>query len=197
MINYYLAFDLETTGLNPDYHEIAQIGIILLTSDLEEVSSGEIRLMPEHWDRAEKKALEVNKINPKTWKSTYPSNKIALEKIISSIYRHIEPGQKIGLLGHNIIGFDIPFLKKIMNQHDIEWIFGHHHIDTMVWASFWARVSNTKLHAYSLSQMTAALGVKLTNAHDAVADVKATVELARAMITSIQFMVKHGQKGIV
>jgi len=59
--------DIETTGLNSSIHEIIEIGAIKVNKDLEEIDRFDYKIIMEHPDRANKKALEINGYTPELW----------------------------------------------------------------------------------------------------------------------------------
>ena len=81
----YFLFDTETTGLDPDYHEICSLSAFMLDDNLNYKAQGHMKLMPEHWDRAESQALAVNGIDPKTWKASHDSSVVSIQKMIDFI----------------------------------------------------------------------------------------------------------------
>jgi len=202
---YYFAFDTETTGLewdvmvaeNTTKHEIIQIGAIILDDNLNKIASGKINLMPERWEDATKKALEVNGADPTTWVPSYSSTKTAMKKMNEWIMKHVPPDENIELLGHNV-EFDIGFLKPLMKKHGIPYRFGYHPIDTMSWYGLWGHVFNKNIKSFKLVRACNEFGIKHNGKfpHDASDDIRATVELARAIRDSIKSAIKTGGRGI-
>jgi DNA polymerase-3 subunit epsilon len=182
----YFAFDVETTGLEPGYHEILQIGAILLNDKLEECGSGSAKLWPKHWGRADKKALEINKVDPKMWKPTHESTKKALDKIILFIYKHVPPHEKINLMGHNVTGFDIQMLKALFKEEGVTWVFHYHPLDTIVMAKTWSLVTGENLSSLRLCDLCDKFGVVNNKEHDAMGDARASVELARKIVEDLK-----------
>src|SRR3989344_1827455 len=72
MKKHRLAFvDIETTGLNPDHHEIIQIGVVLAEQnwlnnkiELKFVEEFELKIKPERISDADPQALRVNGYSP-------------------------------------------------------------------------------------------------------------------------------------
>src|SRR5258708_37565854 len=70
--------DLETTGLRPDVHEIVEIGLLVIDqTSFEILDTFDVKVRPEHPERATKGALETNGYNPAQW-----SNAVTIEEAI-------------------------------------------------------------------------------------------------------------------
>lgn len=109
MIDKPTAFvDVETTGLEPDYHEVIEICIITKEKTYHQ------RVHPNEPHRIDERAVAVNGYHPKDWMDAITPK---------------EAAQDVGRLlnGHIIIGhnprFDYQFLKHLLLDHDVDgWI---------------------------------------------------------------------------
>ena len=191
----YFAFDVETTGLVPGYHEIIQLSAIMLNDKLEERGSGHMKLMPRYWNRAEKQALEINQINPETWKPSHKSNQESIKKMYDFIYKHADPQDYINCLGHNLLSFDIPFLKDLIAKEGMSWIFHWYHIDTIIWATLYQKVTGEKFNL-RLVDCCEYFNIKI-DPHRASSDIKATVTLARVFRDNLKSLIKNGGKSLL
>jgi DNA polymerase III epsilon subunit-like protein len=202
---YYFAFDTETTGLeykvfvakNTTKHEIIQLGALILDSKLREIASGQMRLMPERWEDAEPQALKINGADPKTWEPTYKSTKEALTKLDDWITKHVPTDSKIEIMGHNV-PFDYGFLEPLLRKHDIPVRFGYHPLDTISWYQLWGQVMGERINSFKLKSACNKFGIEFggNGAHDAMADIRATAELARAIRDSLRSAIKSGGRGL-
>ncbi len=89
--------DLETTGLKAGYHEITEIGVIH-----EKLGKWSCRIRPRYMSRADPESLEIHGYNNVDWDGA-PYFEGVAKQIIEYLENTI-------LIGHNIAGFDIPFL---------------------------------------------------------------------------------------
>ena len=192
----FFLFDTETTGLDNKRHEICSLGAVILDKNFKFKVKGHMNLMPEHWDWAEPQALKVNGIDPKTWKASHGSNAASVEKMYEFIDKNKRKNEKIIPMGHNI-GFDTGFLKALVKKTGNTWKFHYHEIDTINWMYHWAAVTGEDVKNFSLAACLKRFGIENKDAHTAVADALATMQLAHAIINDLKFRIKNGQKGIV
>ena len=108
-------FDTETSGLNPDKHEILEVGLLSFVLDQDgnsyTLKEYERRVKPERLYLASPKALEINGYNDKDWADA-PSFKEVVEEM-----RPIIEKSDI-FLGQNML-FAMRFLDEGCKQHNI------------------------------------------------------------------------------
>lgn len=192
----FFLFDTETTGLDPDHHEICSLAAIILDKNWKFKAKGYMKLMPDHWERAEPEALKINGIDPKTWEATHSSNVESIEKMYEFIDKNKRKNEKIIPVGHNV-GFDTGFLKPLVKKTGHTWRFHYNEIDTISWMYQWAAVAEEDVTDFRLGSCCERFGITLGNAHDASADASATMQLALAIINDLRFRIKSGRQGIV
>lgn len=184
-------FDLETGGLDPLRHPIIQIALVAVDGAWREIEALELKI---HFDRAtcEASALEVNRWDPEVWKREAVSSPSALAAVTSFFRRHAtvtktarasgRPFLVARVAGHNAERFDCPFLVEWFKQaRQFCPAAAFEPLDTVSlarWASL-GRQDAPKDH--KLGTVAAWLGVGLTDAHDALADIRATVEVAKVL----------------
>lgn len=109
-------FDTETTGLNPDRHEIIEVGLLSVLFD----RSGEYHILkeyeskvkPENIYTASPKALEINGYTEAAWKDAK-----SFQKVIEEIKPIVE-GSDI-FLGQNLI-FDMRFVDEQCKRSELQ-----------------------------------------------------------------------------
>lgn len=192
-------FDLETTGLDPARHEIIQIAAVAIGSGWEEREEFEVKM---NFDKAkaDPRALEINSYNDSDWKilAIHPDNGITMFedflrrhegiKLISRAGRSYGVAQ---LAGHNIAGFDIPFAARAFGVRDLFFPAAFQGLDTLQLASWWRHCQNGAVWKTAapkdlkLGTLAEHFGIALPDAHDALADVRANVLVARALVEAL------------
>ena len=180
----HLAFiDLETTGLDPERHEILEIGVIGVDPrTLDECDVLEVRVRPEHIDNADPVALELIGYTPDAWADAIPLRE-ALARIAPLLDCAI-------LAGHNV-GFDRAFLDAAWKRTRVEPpAMDHHVIDTATLA--WPLVASGLIDSLSLSTVCAELGIALEPAHRALTDARRSLAVARRMLPDAAHTARRG-----
>lgn len=188
----YIFYDTETTGLEAAYDQILQFAALEVDEDLNEIDSINIRCRILPYIVPSPKALLVTGISPR---DLLASNYSHLE-MVYEIRNWIMKRSPCMLVGHNSIKFDEGFLRhafyRTLHPLYLTNTNGNSRADTMritQAASIFAPgsinvpLSEKGKHAFKLGSIVRANGIdfKEENAHDALADVRATVELARLL----------------
>lgn len=144
-MNDLIIIDLETTGLNPERHEIIEIGAVKPHTG--EVF--EVKVHPMRIKDAEQKALEINGYKKEEWEEAFllPN---AL-KLLSIFVGNTRPY----MMAYNV-SFDRSFLEKAYKDCNLAYPFHYHHLDLLTLA--WAKLPAGS----SLSLKNAALSLGLT-----------------------------------
>lgn len=176
-----LAFiDLETTGIDPSVHEILEIGVVRArqTGDplqpLSEVDRFEMKIAPEHIERADPKALQVNHYDPEDWKNAI-SFKEASAILDEKLKGHIIVAQNVA--------FDVGFLARAYEHVEkrLDSIVYYHKLDLASFAvgkSYW----DPAYRRFTLNELTQNTGAHNTKAHSALADAVVTFEIANILL---------------
>ena len=150
----FAILDTETTGLDPQKHEIIEIAV---KSPLGVFHS---LVKPQHIETAEPKALEMNgyAANPDRWDSA-PT----IEEVLPSVMLHLSG---CIMAGHNV-GFDKDFLQEAhINLYCARLPF-YHFLDTVTLAM----EQIPDLTRFNLNVVCDVLGVSNEGAHTALVDV--------------------------
>jgi len=176
-----LAFvDLETTGIDPSIHEIIEIGIVRAhqTGDpkepLVEVDRFGMKIAPEHIERANPKALQVNHYHPDEWKDAVLF-KDAFPIIDEKLKGHVFVAQNVA--------FDVGFLVRAYERMGklLDETIYYHKLDVASLAmgkEYWSPT----YRRFSLHELSTNMSITNTKAHSALADAVATFQIAQELL---------------
>lgn len=189
------AIDVETSGLDPYWHEILQIAVLPLDSNLRprtDIIPFNLDLKPEFPHRIEKEAIKVNKLDiQRICLRGHDQDKAIdmFEDWVSRLGLPYTPSgerKRIIPLAHNYC-FDKPFIQRWLGVKRYSSIFDSRYRDTMSLSVFLN--DRAAMHAekvpYSknnLSWLCTKLNVPLERAHDAMQDCAATAEVYRKLL---------------
>jgi len=119
--NWLLAhIDVETTGLQPGYHEMIDIGIAMTDLEGNIVDTLFLRIMPNHPERLSPKAFEVNAFDVKRWEKLGALTiNAAVDSIIS--FHNCSAKNKNVLMIANNCHFDLSFLDHLFRSANKTW----------------------------------------------------------------------------
>jgi DNA polymerase-3 subunit alpha (Gram-positive type) len=160
MNNKFVVFDIETTGLDPEYCEITELGAV-------KIENGEIT------ERFQSFAKPSHPIPEEVVKVTNITDEMVAHapKAEDVVYDFWEWSRGCILSGHNVVGFDIKFIRKVAEKIGVR--FDNEMIDTLIVA----RQSGLKLGNYRLGTIAKALNISLVDAHRAYNDAYATAKV--------------------
>jgi DNA polymerase-3 subunit epsilon len=178
-----LAFlDVETTGLDPQKHEVIQIGVVLarqfervgnIGPGIEKIEEIDMKIKPERIEDAEEDALRINGYNEGEWMFA-PDLKNAMEYLGKKLAGCIQ-------VSHNLT-FDAAFIDKSFERAGMGNPMARYKLDTISIA--FARLYNRPDTKYSLKYLCDLFQIKNENAHTALADAKALYELYKKMMNA-------------
>lgn len=173
MRKHNLAFiDLETTGLDPERHEIIEIGCLVARPSLEVIAEFEQKVRPTHLQTAEPEALNINGYNEADWLFSVDLSqavKLLAEKTADCI-----------MVGQNV-SFDWGFLQKAFTQTGVRNQMHFHKLDVI-------SMAYAKLHGQSqperfgLSALAEYFKIEQKRAHSALDDVRVTFEIYKKLL---------------
>lgn len=178
--NKILAFDVETSSIcrtnraNPAENcQIVSIALIVadaITFEpidklyLEIKWNGESEWSPEAETihGLSKEYLEMNGVDEEE----------AVLQIGTFILKYWPLNTRIHVLGHNVVGFDIPFLRQLFDKFDMELSLTNRNIDTFT-------LINVLLEEYNSEDGFKKIGLKERKQHNALEDIEFTLETVR------------------
>lgn len=180
----FFAFDTETTGLDPDKNEILSIAMIILNEAFVELERKVIYAFPD--GEVNPEAAKVNGYTRELWASRGAVDQTIL---FTEVYDFVNRYKKLVPVAHNV-KFDVAFLRALFLRNNpskaYNKIFSYKTLDTVSVAIFFDMVVFGKANgSQRLSELCNRFGITLDNAHDALADVEATVNLFRYFFTAL------------
>jgi DNA polymerase III epsilon subunit-like protein len=190
--NMLAAVDVETTGRLAGYHEIIQIAVQPLTSDIKPVPNINpfyMSIAPQYPKRVEGEATMVHGLNIDDLVTNCPDQWKAADLFDEWVQRLNLPFRKqLVPLAHNW-AFERGFLTHWLGLETFNQLWHFHPRDTMLFA-----LSINDACAYhgkdipfnyvGLGAMCEKFGVTIEKAHDALCDARAEAELYRRMLSA-------------
>jgi DNA polymerase-3 subunit epsilon len=184
--NLLAAMDVETTGRDPCRNEVIQIAIVLADCNLEPVDSFYTNIRPEYPDRMHPEAVATHGITCEELLSAPEKYQVADDLWDFFQKQSLAPGKRFIPLCHNS-QFDIPFVQQMLGYEMWAEIFGYPTRDTQ--ATVVSRMDSAAFNNVKspfpyarLSECCKVYGIKLDDAHDALADTLATLRLYKALL---------------
>lgn len=179
MRKHTLAFiDVETTGFDPDKHELIEIGMVLVRqkengTQFEVIEEVELKIQPERLEDADPTALRVNGYDESAWlfaMSLEDAMKAFAEKTQGAIF-----------VAHNLV-FDFNFIDHAFRKTGVENKMHYAKLDTITLA-FAKLHKNEDITKFSLHALTQHYGIENERAHSALPDARATFELYKKLMS--------------
>lgn len=193
--NQLCAIDTETTGFDCSYHEMCQLAIIPLDSNIKprtDVLPFHVHLKLDYPERADPDAMRINKTTA-AWLQINGFERMKVIDMLEEWVEKLELGHTIGgrqkqiiPLGQNF-SFDIGFMKAWLGDQQYRDTFHYHYRDTMHTAAFLndrAGMHSEKVpfSKIKLTYLAAQLDVEHDSAHDALQDARITAEVYRKLL---------------
>jgi DNA polymerase III epsilon subunit-like protein len=173
--DYAFAFlDCEFGGLDPEQHDITEIGVIVTDYRLAELHCREwkIQARPE---RISAEAAELSGYDPARW----AADARPLREVLTELAALLPKDKVIVPAGQNV-RMDVVFLERAYRSCGIAWPFDYHVIDLATLFYAWSLVEGETVNALSLRQAATVAGLADGAVpHRALADARLTLETFR------------------
>ena len=188
--NILAAVDVETTGRRPGWHEIIQIGIQPLDSNLnpsKEAAPFYHFIKPEHPERAEKRATAVHRIDINRLMLHSP-DKWKVADLLDEWWSALDkPFQKTLVPLAQNWQYEAGFLKEWLGVESFNQFFHPYARDTMTTAIFlndlaYRRGLELPFNQVSLRYFCHKFNIVNDNPHDALADARAEAAVYKALL---------------
>lgn len=181
MKTHNLAFiDTETSGLDPDKHEIIELAVVIAKQidrpgkgpKIEIIAEKDWKIKMKHRENAEEQALRVNGYNEVDWMFA-----VDLEAALREFVKLTEGAT---FVSHNLT-FDFGFIDKAFKKTGVEHKMHYAKLDTISIA--FARLYDIpQATAFSLKALAALFKIENKKAHTALADTLTLVEIYKKLM---------------
>lgn len=155
ILNSFVVFDFETTGLSPDKNEIIEIGAIRV-DDIKGTEHKTFSMLVKPTQPISKRITKINGID-----NEMVSEADGISKAITEFYDFIGD---LPLIAHNA-SFDMKFLLHNLKEHDLEFM-DNPVVDTL----YLARKAYPDLDNHKLPTLVEHIGIKVNQHHRASDD---------------------------
>lgn len=188
--NLLCAVDVETTGREPGFHEIIQIGIQPLNSriePLEDVLPFYQYIKPDHPERVDRQATTVHRLSI-DWLIQNAPDRWTVEELLEEWWQKLElPHQKTLVPLAQNWQFEAGFLKEWLGLEQFNHFFHPYARDTMLFAIFindlkYMAGETIPFHYVNLPHLCRFFNIVNANPHDALSDARAEAEVYKQML---------------
>jgi DNA polymerase III epsilon subunit-like protein len=165
--------DCEFGGLDPELHDITEIGLILTDYRLVELASAEwkVRARPH---RITPESAEISGYDAEAWKDAP-----ALHRVLTELAALLPADRTVVPAGQNV-RMDVQFLERAYRSCGLPYPFDYHVIDLATLYFAWSLVVGETVPALSLRQAATRAGLIEGNVpHRALADARLALESFR------------------
>ncbi len=169
--------DCEFGGLDPELHDITEIGIILTDYRLVELGERQWRVKARP-ERISEEAAQIFGYDEKLWASAPP-----LRQVLQEVVDMLPENRVVVPAGQNV-RMDVMFLELGFKSCKMPYPFDYHVIDLATLFYAWSLVTGEQLAALSLRQAATAAGLLEGGsvAHRALEDARLTLNCFRHYI---------------
>ncbi|GEM_PF-226434 len=141
----YLVYDVETTGLEPGYHEIIQLGAVLYNDKWEQLDTYLSNVYPQFPDRFSIPASKIHELTladledaPMIYEVIEDFEAWLLAQV-GSFRKQREELRNIVVCGQNVTT-DVNFMRYAYREAKVSWEYSHRVLDLFVLANFYFRI---------------------------------------------------------
>ncbi len=168
--------DCEFGGLDPELHDITEIGVILTDYRLAELASKEWKIAARP-ARITAEAAKISGYDEKLWSGAPP-----LRQVLTEVAELVPKNKTIVAAGQNV-RMDVLFLERAYKKCGLPYPFDYHVIDLATLYYSWSLVTGERVSALSLRQAATAAGLMEGQVpHRAMADARLTLDSFRYYI---------------
>ncbi|MFP6607126.1 MAG: 3'-5' exonuclease [Myxococcota bacterium] len=169
--------DCEFGGLDPELHDITEIGVVVTDYRLRELSQAEWKVRPRP-ERVSEEAARIFGYDEEVWAQAPGVRQVLTEfaDLMPSDCTVVPAGQNVRM--------DVIFLELAYKKCGIPYPFDYHVIDLATLYYAWSLVAGETVSALSLRQSATTAGLLDKNgvAHRALADARLTLDTFRHLI---------------
>lgn len=177
MPEFAFAFlDCEFGGLDPELHDITEIGVIVTDYRLAELSEAEWKVRARA-ERITPESAQISGYDPALWQDAAPLRQ-ALTELTALL-----PGNRTVVPAGQNVRMDVQFLERGFRSCGLPYPFDYHVIDLATLFFSWSLVAGEEVAALSLRQAASQAGlIQGAIPHRALADARLTLESFRHYI---------------
>jgi len=174
LAEFVFAFlDCEFGGLDPELHDITEVGVVLTDYRLAELACGEWKIRPRP-ERVSPEAAKISGYTEEGWRDARPVRE-ALEEIAA-----LFPKDRVVVPAGQNVRMDVMFLERAYRNCEIPYPFDYHVIDLATLFYTWSLLAGVQAPALSLRQAATNAGLLEGNVpHRAMGDARLTLETFR------------------
>jgi oligoribonuclease (3'-5' exoribonuclease) len=176
--DFALAFlDCEFGGLDPDRHDITEIGVIVTDYRLVELASREWKVLARP-ERITSEAAAIFEYDPERW----AREGVGVRQALQEVSALLPAGHTVIPAGQNV-RMDVMFLERAYKACELAYPFDYHVIDLATLFYAWSLVAGEAVSALSLRQAASHAGLARSgSAHHALEDARLTLDTFRHFI---------------
>jgi DNA polymerase III epsilon subunit-like protein len=166
--------DLETTGFDPDVHEIIEVGLLLVDQqEMIVMSELDLKIRPTHLSTADPESLIINGYNEEDWLHAWT--------LAEAMAAYSTKTKDAVFCAHNVT-FDWSFIHRAFKSSRFINEMDHHRFDLFSLA--WATLRNSSLTSFSLDTIAGHFGLpEETKPHRAINGARRAYEIYKLLMS--------------